>query len=118
LRAAPIVWTLEKERLEMAETETRVTGGQVRMSRAYLRWSIAELADKAGVGISTVQAIEKAEGEPAISGAGLDVTRDYREGARDESLGKIGKALTRAGITLLPDNGEGAGIRGKVRKAR
>ena len=41
------------------ETMSELTGGQVRMARAFLRWSIGELAETAGVGLSTVQAIEK-----------------------------------------------------------
>ena len=44
-----------------------ITGVQVRMARAFLRWSVAELADKAGVGISTVQRIEAVDGSPSIS---------------------------------------------------
>ena len=43
-----------------AKAMTEITGAQVRMARASLRWSIAELAERANVGISTVQAIEAA----------------------------------------------------------
>jgi hypothetical protein len=90
--------------------ETKITGGQVRMARAFLGWSIAELARQADVGISTVQAIER---EPDIDAGGLETTRDYRESARAESLGKVAKALIVAGITFLPDDGKrGPGIRG------
>lgn len=99
----------------MAE-ELRITGAQVRMARAFLRWHIATLAETAGVAESTVKRIELRP--DILDTGGLDTTRDYREAARDESLGKIGKALTRAGITFLPDNGEGTGIRGKVKKVR
>ena len=45
--------------------KTELTGAQVRMARAFLRWSVAELAAKANVGISTVQRIEAAD-DPAV----------------------------------------------------
>lgn len=96
----------------MAKAEPSITGAQVRMGRAFLRWSLAEMAKIAGVGVSTVQAIEVADGEPEIS-EGLEATRDYRAGAREESLAKIAKALTKAGVTFLPDDGKGPGVRGK-----
>jgi DNA-binding XRE family transcriptional regulator len=87
---------------------TKITGAQVRAARAFLRWTVAELADNAGVGISTVQKIE--EDKPPKPG--LDTTRDYRRAARNESLDKIAKALTKARITFLPDDGKaGPGVR-------
>ena len=47
-------------------------------ARASLRWTIADLADKAGISGPTVQAIERTDGDPAISGEGLETTRSYR----------------------------------------
>jgi transcriptional regulator with XRE-family HTH domain len=89
-----------------------VTGLQVRMARAALRWSIAELAKRADVGISTVQAIEAAEGEPGVSEGGLEATAEYRGSARAASLDAIRRALTGAGVTFLADDGKhGPGIR-------
>ena len=100
----------------MAPAETKITGAQVRMARAALRWSLADLADKADVGISTVQAIEAAEDAATVDAGGLETTRDYRAGARAESLGKIAKALGAAGVTILPDDGkQGPGIRARAR---
>jgi transcriptional regulator with XRE-family HTH domain len=32
----------------------KATGAQIRAARAFLRWTIADLAKEAGVGISTV----------------------------------------------------------------
>jgi hypothetical protein len=87
-----------------------LTGAQVRMARAFLRWSIAELAAKAKVGISTVQRIEEAD-DPAVRD-----DLDWRASARGESIQAIREALIGAGITLLPDDGKGAGVRGKARK--
>jgi transcriptional regulator with XRE-family HTH domain len=96
-----------------------VTGLQVRMARTALRWSIAELARRADVGISTVQAIEAAaEGEPTVSAEGLEATAEYRGSARTASLDAIRKALTASGVTFLPDDGKhGPGIRFRARAA-
>jgi hypothetical protein len=99
--------------------ETKITGGQIRMARAFLRWSIADLAGKAGVGISTVQAIEAADDAATVDTRGLESTLSYRVGARAESLGKIAKALGSARVTFLPDDGkQGSGIRGRALKAK
>jgi transcriptional regulator with XRE-family HTH domain len=95
-----------------------VTGLQVRMARAALRWSIAELARAADIGISTVQAIEAAEGEPGVSPEGLEATAEYRGSARAASLEAIRKALTASGVTFLPDDGKhGPGIRLRAKAA-
>lgn len=93
-----------------------IAGAQVRMARAFLRWSIAELAKRAGVGRSTVDAIEAVDGSPAITGGGLETTADYRAKARGESLDAIRQALTKAGITFLPPDAAGIGVRGKPAK--
>ena len=77
------------------------------------RRSLADLAVQAGVGISTVQAIEAATDAATAGAAGLETTRDYRAGARAESLTKIATALGKAGVTLLSDNDDGPGIRCK-----
>jgi transcriptional regulator with XRE-family HTH domain len=90
-----------------------MTGAQVRMARAFLRWSIAELARKARVGISTVQRIEAEDGVPTIQG-GLD----WRASARDQTITAVYETLIREGVTFLPDDGNGVGIRvkGKTRR--
>ena len=88
----------------------RITGAQVRMARAFLRWSVAELARKAKVGISTVQRIETAQGFP-----GLSDDLEWRAAARDEVTAAIRDTLIRSGITFLPENRHGVGIRGKAR---
>lgn len=41
-----------------------ISGAQVRMARALLRWSVQDLAEKSGVGVSTVRRIEEAHGLP------------------------------------------------------
>jgi transcriptional regulator with XRE-family HTH domain len=92
--------------------KTELAGAQVRMARAFLRWSVAELAAKANVGISTVQRIEAAD-DPTVHD-----DLDWRALARGESIQVIRNALVRAGITLLPDDGKGIGVRGKTRRER
>lgn len=79
------------------------TGAQVRMARAYLKWSIAELAEKSGVGISTIQRIEGEDGFPAARGGNIDA---------------VYKALSAAGITFLPETDEGVGVRGRTKTRR
>jgi hypothetical protein len=88
---------------------TKITGAQIRAARAFLRWTIADLAKEAAVGISTIQEVEKIDGEPRI-----DSTLQWRSDARDEALTKIGSALEKAGITFLAESAQGVGLRGKL----
>ena len=46
---------------------TETTGAQLHKARAFLRWSIADLAQHADIGLSTLQAIEAVDGPPVIS---------------------------------------------------
>jgi transcriptional regulator with XRE-family HTH domain len=93
----PLMGIKEKGSLEVE----MFTGAQVRMARAYLRWSIAELAEKSGVGISTIQRIEGEDGFPAARGGNIDA---------------VYKTLVAAGVTFLPENDEGIGVRGKAKR--
>lgn len=88
----------------------RITGAQIRAARAFLKWTIADLAKAAGVGISTIQEIEKIDGEPRI-----ESSLQWRSTARDEAIERIHCALIDAGISILPANAQGVGIRGKIR---
>jgi len=49
------------------DERTEITGAQVRMARAFLRWSVADLARRAKVGISSVQRIEATDGSLALA---------------------------------------------------
>jgi transcriptional regulator with XRE-family HTH domain len=82
-----------------------ITGAQVRAARAFLKWTVADLAKSADVGNSTIQDIEKIEPR--------EIAGHWRISARDEALRKIERALIDAGITFLPANSQGTGIRGK-----
>jgi len=90
-----------------------ITGAQLRMARAFLRWTVAELARKAKVGVSSVQRIEAADGSPVITD-----DLEWRAAARDEVIEAVRDTLIRAGIKFLPDDGRGVGVRGKRKKRR
>lgn len=63
---------------------------QVRAARALLGWSARELAQKAGVHLSTVQRIERSEGP---------VQGNVR------SIARVETTLTSAGIEFVNDDG-------------
>jgi transcriptional regulator with XRE-family HTH domain len=86
----------------------KITGAQIRAARAFLRWTIADLAAAADVGLSTIQKVEEIDGEPRV-----ESTLQWRSDARDEALTKIRGALEKAGITFLPESAHGVGLRGR-----
>jgi hypothetical protein len=59
---------------------------------------------------STVQKIEDVDGDPRIVS-----TLQWRSDARDEALTKLVAALEKAGITFLPANAQGVGLRGRIK---
>ena len=73
--------------------------GQIRGARGFVGWSARELADKAGLGLSTVQRVE----------AGGSIT-----GA---NMAAIQRALEQAGVEFISENGGGAGVRMRKRSA-
>jgi transcriptional regulator with XRE-family HTH domain len=72
---------------------------QMRMARAALGWGVRELAEKAGITANTVTRIEN----------GAD--------AKQSTIDAIRSAFETAGIEFIPENGGGAGIRFRERKA-
>jgi ribosome-binding protein aMBF1 (putative translation factor) len=88
----------------------KITGDQIRSARAWLDWTIGELATAAGVSDSTIRDIEKPATERT---GGLEQTLPYRANARAQSIAKLANALTAAGITFLPETAQGTGLRGK-----
>jgi len=89
-----------------------ITGAQIRASRAFLRWTLADLATASGIATSTLQLLEKEDGEPAIMGGGVSRTLQHRQAVRANAVAKVQAALELAGITFLPETSQGAGIRG------
>ena len=73
-----------------------LTGEQIRAARAILRWKAIDLADKAGVGLSTVQRAEQQDGPVTMMRANMDA---------------IFRAFEAAGVEFIPENGGGAGAR-------
>tara|TARA_R110002096_G_scaffold52556_12_gene137317 strand:- start:6886 stop:7122 length:237 start_codon:yes stop_codon:yes gene_type:complete len=73
-----------------------ITGSQIRMARGHLKWSVRELATKAGLGISTIQRMEAVDDVPVVS---------------TKNLTLVQLALEAAGIEFIPENGGGAGVR-------
>lgn len=70
-----------------------ITSQQVRMARAALKWSVAELARRAGITPKTVIRYEN----------GRNTTT--------ETLAKIKTAFEEAGVTWIPENGGPATVR-------
>jgi predicted transcriptional regulator len=72
-----------------------ISSAQFRAARAWLDWTRKALADKAGVGLETVQAIERGYSDP-----------------RKSTLDKLERAFREAGIVFI-DEGDagGPGIR-------
>ncbi len=79
-----------------------LTSQQIRAARGLLRWSARELAERAGVHLSTVQRMERSEGT-------------IRSTVR--TVAKVERALEAEGVDFLPDNG-GPGVRLKKRPRR
>jgi transcriptional regulator with XRE-family HTH domain len=77
-----------------------ITGDQIRAARAFLKWSAKDLAARAGVGISTVQRMEKTSSVPNASGINIEAVQ---------------KTLESAGIEIIPANGGGPGVRLRAR---
>jgi len=73
-----------------------IAGVQIRLARAALRLSVADLADMAGIGVQTVVRLESTEGLP---------------GGRTSTLDKVERALKAAGIEFVGTPDEGPGIR-------
>ena len=75
----------KRQNSEVLPMKPELTGAQVRMARAFLRWSVSNLAAKANVGISTVQRIEAAD-DPAVRD-----DLDWRTSARVRAFRPSGK---------------------------
>jgi transcriptional regulator with XRE-family HTH domain len=75
-----------------------ICGTQIRSARAALRWTVARLADEAGVGVQTVIRLEAADGVPP---------------SRSSTLVDVQRAFEAAGIEFIgaPDDGPGIRLR-------
>jgi len=76
-----------------------MTPAQCRAGRALIEWTQPNLAEAAGLGLSTVVDFERA-----------------RRSVSPEAIAAIRKALEAAGVEFIAENGGGPGVR--LRKAR
>lgn len=76
-----------------------ITSGQIRASRALLKWTGKQLAEASGVAFSTLMRLEMGEGVP---------------GAQAKTLDAIQKALEEAGIEFIGTPDSGSGVRWKI----
>jgi hypothetical protein len=73
-----------------------LTSGQIRASRALLRWSAEDLAREAILGVATIKRAEAAE-----HGTSMTPANDLA----------VRRALEVAGIEFIDENGGGPGVR-------
>ncbi|WP_353432699.1 helix-turn-helix domain-containing protein [Polynucleobacter sp. MWH-UH23A] len=73
-----------------------ITSDQIRAARALLRWSGKDLAEKTGLGFSTLMRLEVLEGVPS---------------AQAKTLETIQKVFERAGVEFIGTPESGAGVR-------
>ena len=78
-----------------------ITSAQIRAARGMLDWTRSDLSEKSGVGFSSLQRLESADGVP---------------GAQFKTLEAIKDAFEKAGIEFLGSPEEGAGVRWKTKK--
>ena len=77
-----------------------ITADQIRAARALVRWSARVLGEMSGVSLPTIQRMESANGVPT----GLS-----------KNLEAIERALEKAGVEFIDENGGGPGVRLKHR---
>ena len=58
-----------------------ITGSQIRMARACLRWTAKNLAEKSGVSWATIQRMESVDGVPSASATNLEAVQRALEAA-------------------------------------
>ncbi len=78
-----------------------ITSAQIRAARGMLDWTRSDLSKKSGVGFSSMQRLESADGVP---------------GAQFKTLEAIKDAFEKAGIEFIGTVDDGAGVRWKTKK--
>ncbi|TXM93226.1 helix-turn-helix transcriptional regulator [Methylobacterium sp. WL116] len=86
----------------MSVTAIRLTPRLVRAARAMVGWQQQELAEASGVPKPTISAFELKPEAGRLMGANMQL---------------LIAAFERAGLEFIPENGGGAGIRFRERKA-
>jgi predicted transcriptional regulator len=80
-----------------------LTSEQVRAARMLLRWEQKDLAEASGVSLPSIKRLETHPGEL---------------GAQDRTIQALVRALEKAGVEFIPENGGGAGVRLAKRSKR
>jgi hypothetical protein len=80
-----------------------LTSGQIRASRALLRWSADDLAREADLGVATIKRAEAVE-----SATSMTTANDFA----------VRRALEVAGIEFIDENGGGPGVRLRKRQQK
>ncbi len=80
-----------------------LSSSQIRAARALLGWSGTELAEKSGVGITTLRRYELQKGIPSANTSVLLILKDTLELAGIEFTGD---PLVNPGVTLLIKRGD------------
>lgn len=78
-----------------------ITSAQIRAARGMLEWTRTDLAEKSGVGFSSMQRLESANGVPRAQFKTLEAIKD---------------AFEKAGIEFIGSPDEGAGVRWQLKK--
>lgn len=86
--------------MDQSVKHTRLSSAQIRAARALLRWSAADLAREAMIGVNTIRRAEVAEAETSLTAANEAAIR---------------RALESGGVEFIAENGGGAGVRLKKR---
>jgi predicted transcriptional regulator len=73
-----------------------LTSEQIRAARMLLRWEQKDLAEASGISLPSIKRLE---------------TQPGKLGAQYRTIEAIVRALEKAGVTLIPENGGGAGVR-------
>ncbi len=79
--------------------EKKLSSSQCRMARAALDWTALQVAEQAGVGVTTVVRFERGQTAPNRA-----------------TLAALQRALETAGVEFIPENGGGAGVRLRARR--
>jgi hypothetical protein len=82
--------------MPIKSTSTKLTSAQIRAGRALIRWSAANLAREARLGLATIRRAELADGHTSMTVANEIAVR---------------RALEAAGVEFIDENGGGPGVR-------
>lgn len=75
-----------------------ITSEQIRAARAMLKWTAADLAERAGVGIATIRRMEIEAGVPSCNAKILEKMQIVLQQA---GIGFIGSPDSNPGVILL-----------------